>query len=145
MQNKKRFLKFEEKKEKKKDSLLRWFKSAPSVERVEEREPETPTSQPCSNIMTPTQPRFKINDLLNIAPDTGKKKFRSQTTVRWGNVIEDPVWGDGKWMYTIRLKSESRGRDDKFEEDILSFKVKEQDPAYMVASFYTHALPIIYY
>ena len=57
-----------------------------SVERVEV--PETPTSQ---NIIASTQARFKINDLLNIAPDTGKKKFRSQTTLRWGIVVEDPV------------------------------------------------------
>ena len=101
-------------------------RSAPSVQRVEEREPEIPTSQP----------RFKINDLLNIAPDTGKMKRRLLTTLRWGNVMEDPVWVEGKWMYRIRLKSEGWQRDYKFEEDILSFKVKEQDPAYLVSRLY---------
>ena len=46
---------------------------------------------------------FKINDLLSIAPDTGKTKFRSQTTLRWGNVVKDPVWAEGKWIYTIEM------------------------------------------
>ena len=82
---------------------------------------------------------------MNIAPDTGKTKFRSQTTLRWGNVVKDPVWAEGKWIYTIRLKSEGRERTDEFEEDILSFKVKEQDPDYVVCNFYIDILPIIFY
>ena len=91
------------------------------------------------------QARFKINDLLNIAPDTGKKKFRSQTTLRWDIVVKDPVWAEGKWIYTIRLKSEGRERNDKIEEDILSFKAKEQDPDYVVGNFHIDILPIVYY
>ena len=124
--------------EEKKDLLLR-LKSAPSVETLED--PETPSQ----NIITSTQARFKINDLVNIAPDTGKRRYRSQTTLRWGNVVKDPVWAEGKWIYTIRLKSEGRERTDEFEEDILSFKVKEQDPDYVVCNFYIDILPIIFY
>ena len=115
-----------------KDFLLR-VKSKKYAQRIEEKET---TSEPC--ILAPTQPRFKINDLLNVAPDTGKRKFRSQTTLRWGIVIEDPVWAEGKWIYLIRLKSEGREKTVKFEEDMLSFKVKEQDPDHMVGSFYIY-------
>ena len=127
------YLELKEKREKEKKSRALWRRSAPSVETLEE--PETPTSQ---DIIASTQARFKINDLLNVAPDTGKRKFRSQTTLRWGIVIEDPVWAEGKWIYLIRLKSEGREKTVKFEEDMLSFKVKEQDPDHMVGSFYIY-------
>ena len=130
MQNRKAYLKYKERKEKKRDFLLR-VKSAKSAQ-LEEQEP---TSEPC--VVTPTQPRFKKNDLLYIAPDTAKGRFKSQTTLRWGMVIDDPVWEEARWMYTIKVKSEGRERNNKFEEDILCFKVKEQDPDHMVGSFYT--------
>ena len=45
----------------------------------------------------------------------------------------------------FRIKSEGRERTDEFEEDILSFKVKEQDPDYVVCNFYIDILPIIFY
>ena len=104
-----------------------------SAQTFEEQEP---TSEPC--VVTPTQPRFKKNDLLYIAPDTAKGRFKSQTALRWGMVIDDPVWEEARWMYTIKVKSEGRERNNKFEEDILCFKVKEQDPDHMVGSFYIH-------
>ena len=34
-------------------------------------------------------------------------------------VVNDPVWEDSKWMYTIKVKSEGRERNNKFEEDVL--------------------------
>ena len=101
MQNRKAYLKYKERKEKKKKDLLLWAKS-------KKFEEEEPTSEPC--VVTPTQPRFKMNDLLYIAPDTAKGKFKSQTTLRWGMVIDDPVWEESRWMYTIKVKSEGRER-----------------------------------
>lgn len=126
MQNRKAYIKYKERKEEKKKDFLLRVKSAKSAQ-LEEQEP---TSEPC--VVTPTQPRFKKNDLLYIAPDTAKGRFKSQTTLRWGMVIDDPVWEETRWMYTIKVKSEGRERNNKFEEDILCFKVKEQDPDHMV-------------
>ena len=86
MRNREAKQRFKEKIGKKKKDFLLWVKSKKYAQRIEEKET---TSEPC--ILAPTQPRLKINDLLNVAPDTGKRKFRSQTTLRWGIVIEDPV------------------------------------------------------
>ena len=98
------------KKKKKKKYLLLRLKSALSVETLED--PETPSQ----NIITSTQARFKINDLVNIAPATGKRRYRSQTTRRWGNVVKDPVGAEGKWMYASSIKSAGRGTADDFDE-----------------------------
>ena len=66
LHNRKAYLKLKEKKEKNRKARHQWRRSAQfSVERVEEREPETPTSRSCSNFITPTQLRFKINDHQN--------------------------------------------------------------------------------